>query len=368
MWRCAGLLVSVLVFAACGGDEGAKADAALPIDAGAVDSTVVDAAPDSGIGCSKGASIAPANQDFGAIGVGTTTSASFTVRNDCTRPSGVLSAAITGAPSFAITANTCTGSLPAQGTCVVTVRFSPTSVGAASATLSVAATPGSTVQAMLNGTGVPVEGASISPSAADFGAVCVTESPERSFTVTNLGGAATGALTASISGADASRFSITASTCSAPLAPAASCTLTVKFSPLGPGARAAVLSVTGTPGGSATASLTGTGLTCGGLVLTPASHDFGSVAAGQMSGPVTYTLTNAAGVATGTITTALSGTDGASYVVGSNTCAGPLNPGSSCTLTVTFAPASAGTKAASLTVSTTPGGIAMATLVGTATP
>ena len=77
-------------------------------------------------------------------------------------------------------------------------------------------------------------------------------------TFTNGGGATTGALTTARSG-DA-QFSIQADTCNAAtVAPAGTCTVTVRFAPIATRAVTGTLTVTGDPGGPVAVQLTGIG-------------------------------------------------------------------------------------------------------------
>jgi hypothetical protein len=107
------------------------------------------------------------------------------------------------------------------------------------------------------------------------------------------------------------------------------------------------------------------------LTLTPTSQDFGSVAVGSTSEPVTFTLTNVGteAVDLGNITVNAGFTD-------TTNCDDGLNPagndGSSCTIQVTFAPTAAGPATGTLTVNYTTVGstnnlTVTSSLTGTAT-
>ena len=85
------------------------------------------------------------------------------------------------------------------------------------------------------------------------------------------------------------------------------------------------------------------------LAFTPSPFDFGPVAVGQTAAQ-TFTLANSGGSASRALTVTLSGS--AEFTVTADTCTGTsLGPGKSCTVTVQFAPASAGTATAALTAS-----------------
>jgi hypothetical protein len=119
---------------------------------------------------------------------------------------------------------------------------------------------------------------SISPTSFDFGDpehggfdACGPDPdptcPTQAFTVTNSGGAPSGVPASSITitsnpnPTDPPAYRVTASTCTAALAPGATCTVTVKFAPNSSPSDpyVSVLHVVATPGSDAQATLTGIG-------------------------------------------------------------------------------------------------------------
>lgn len=101
----------------------------------------------------------------------------------------------------------------------------------------------------------------LSPTAKDFGMVeSHLTSPPQTFTVTNTGGSPSGTLTDNTTGPEASRFVIGPDSCEgAVLVAGGSCTLDVTLSPMSQaGGMSATLNVTGSPGGAASAALSGT--------------------------------------------------------------------------------------------------------------
>jgi hypothetical protein len=181
--------------------------------------------------------------------------------------------------------------------------------------------------------------------------------------VTNTGDLASGALSPSFTGAGASQFLVTSTDCTT-LAGGASCSVQAAFQPGATGAAAAALEVTASPGGAASATVNGTGLTPASLALAPApgsSTNLGSVATDGFATAV-FTVTNTGGAASGVPVPSLApATD---FTVPSHTCTAPVPGGGSCSVTVRFAPASTGSKAATLTVEATPGGAPTASLTG----
>lgn len=119
--------------------------------------------------------------------------------------------------------------------------------------------------------GVPADGAAPeTPSAArltldreqvPFGAVTVgTASAASIVVVRNTGGTATGALTIGLAGSGATAFSAVTNTCAGMvLAPGASCSFSITFSPQTPAMATATLTVNGGATVSVSSTLTGTG-------------------------------------------------------------------------------------------------------------
>jgi hypothetical protein len=96
--------------------------------------------------------------------------------------------------------------------------------------------------------------------------------------------------------------------------------------------------------------------------LSPTSQDFGTVAVGRTSAPVTFVVSNPSGVVFGRAMVSLTG-----QFTETSDCRNPLAPGESCRILVVFAPQSPGSKNGSLTVAspTLNGVIVSAALAGT---
>ncbi len=89
---------------------------------------------------------------------------------------------------------------------------------------------------------------SISPPGHDFGTIGIADGAPQDFTVTNGGGRRSGIPSGSLSGPGARYFLIDATTCAAPLAPRASCTVTVGSTGNDGGTGIAQLDVSAIPG------------------------------------------------------------------------------------------------------------------------
>ena len=105
-------------------------------------------------------------RNFGSVGLGSTSAAStVTLRNGSTTVALLVSNIATSG-DFAQT-NNCGSSVPARGSCIITLTFTPTAIGARTGTLTVTdnATP-VTQTAALAGTGVAA--VTITPASRDI--------------------------------------------------------------------------------------------------------------------------------------------------------------------------------------------------------
>jgi hypothetical protein len=160
---------------------------------------------------------------------------------------------------------TCGASLAAHATCTFTVSFTAVNdVGdqGGSIGFSFGIDDGVEMIPII----APVTSLTITPAAANFGTVNIGQTAVQTFTVQNIGDPAqrygTAALQgASLTGTNASDFSITANTCAAgaTLTGAQTCSVTVQFSPGASGTRNAVLTITSSNAGYTSAILAGTG-------------------------------------------------------------------------------------------------------------
>jgi len=184
--------------------------------------------------------------DFGTVTSGTTADHTITLANAGDGPLIIGTIAVTDplAAPFSIPANNCSGQtlLRAQS-CTVTTRFTPTAAGAAADAFDIPSNDPVTAAVSFAltgaGTAVPVPVVSVTDSIAPnndniipFGGVTVGASADATVTVTNTGTANLVIGTIASVDALAAPFSILNNTCSgATIAPAANCTLTVRFAP-----------------------------------------------------------------------------------------------------------------------------------------
>ena len=194
----------------------------------------------AGNGLDTTASLSPTSADFGSQTLNTGTAAKvFTWTNTSAVPLAIASVDATG--DFSISSTTCTGRIAANGTCAVSVVFTPVATRARTGTLTVssAASLNGTLAASL--TGIGFADAAASADSLSFGIVDVgSASAAQTVTISNNTAAAI-ALTGLAVGGD---FRQAATTCGPALAGHANCTVALAFTPVAVGQRLGSLTVT----------------------------------------------------------------------------------------------------------------------------
>jgi Abnormal spindle-like microcephaly-assoc'd, ASPM-SPD-2-Hydin/PQQ-like domain len=182
--------------------------------------------------------------------------------------------------------------LNAGGTLTVPVTFSPTDPGTRAATLTVVTDHGS-AQFGMSGTGrLPTAHLLASRTLLDFGGLPIGEQATQGVTFTNDGAQV---LTVQSSAGPSAPF--VAASLPSPgtqLAPGASVTVNVQFSPTATGTFTDNLQVNAGAAGSVTVAISGSSATPGVLKLSKMSINFGNVGIGN-SATATFTLHNSGG-------------------------------------------------------------------------
>jgi hypothetical protein len=212
---------------------------------------------------------------------------------------------------------------------------------------------------------------SASPNNHDFGSLqWGTTSGTQSFSMGNRTGSALPA-GAVLGGTNAGDFQTSNDGCTSTSVPNnTGCTLDVAFHPVsaGNGVRDGKLSFSVSPVQLVALTGTATGFTPASIDMTPSTQSFGSTPAGTPSNPTQFTVTNTSLGTSGAISVSFTGANASEFGVTQDNCSGHTLVGSAtCTLSVRFAPSSAGSKSATLEVSATPGGLTSSNLSGTAT-
>lgn len=203
---------------------------------------------------------------FGSQVLGATTAAKMIqLANTGTAALSLTSLQIAGTNSgdFAQTSDCpLPGSLAVGASCTINVTFTPTATGGRTAALAAVSNATGTPQVALTGTGTtpttPTNAITLAPTSIDFGSkrVGMSSGPRR-VQITN-----TGTMNVTISAVSVTGDYVQANNCTtASLAPAASCSVTLRFRPSAVGTRAGDLAITSTATGSPHhVALTGNGL------------------------------------------------------------------------------------------------------------
>lgn len=286
--------------------------------------------------------------------VGATATLDVTVSNLGSAPLIIPVDGVTApAAPFSITADTCTNvSVPAAGTCVITVQFAPDAAGAATGSFDILSNDPNEATVTVSLTGAGAEpNIVITPSNLAFPSLVTGQVQTRTVTVSNTGSA--DLVIGMIAATDfIAPFSLTADTCSTQtLAPAATCTLSVQFAPTADGMFTNGYSIPSNDRDEpvAQASLSGTATAAPEPFITvdPTSLGFGDVIVSQMN-MNTLSIVND-GSADLTISSIVVGGADAGDFTQTNDCT-VVTPAASCTVTVTFTPAAVGSRIATLTV------------------
>ncbi len=307
---------------------------------------------------------------FGSIIIGASASQTVTVTNTGTANliMGAVGSSNPLAAPFSITNDTCSNqTIAPAAACTITVGFAPTSTGSVSDSFNIPSNDTAKPSVMVNvsGTGstAPAPAITVTDSVSPnndlmvpFGTVSAGGSAAQTVTITNSGNAAL--VIGTVGSADplAAPFSITNDTCSnQTVAPAASCTLTISFAPAAAGTFTDSFNIPSndTAKPSVTVNVSGTGSTTAALgkitvtdSVSPANDlqiPFGTVSSGRsVNQTVTVANTGSGDLVIGAVASA--NPLAAPFSIANDTCSGKtLAGGSSCTLTVTFAPTAIGT-------------------------
>ena len=241
----------------------------------------------------------------------------------------------------------------ATPTPTVTRTATPTATATQTATTTATATATQTATATATPTAAPTTSMTVTASLA-FGNVAVDQTVVKNLTVHNTGktnsliissAKSSGPLVYALSGTG---------TCGAipvTVAPTASCTLGVGFTPDGIGVRDATLTIKdNTATSPQTVALSGTGLAD--LTLSRSNITFGSTKFGAKV-VRTLSVTNHQTQPV-TLSESFSGTNVADFSITAGTCTATLAAKTACSITVSFTPGALGTESATLSVAADP--------------
>jgi hypothetical protein len=314
----------------------------------------------------------PSPLDFGSVQVGQTTQNGSTymlVSNFGAAPL-VISSIVAGISDYSLSTaaeplddtycNVSPLTIPASGGCVFSVIFAPTQAGVRNTTLTINSNdPGGPAVIPVTGVGLALPVGDLSASALNFGYAAIgVASPPLTVNLLN-----TASVPLTISGITSSaNYEVASNTCSTSVAPGASCTIGVTFTPPAAGSFSGTLIVTDNDafGAQQLVSLSGIGATGPSLMILPNAINFGNQAVNTVSAPQPVTLTNfgdtpitfpANAFATST-QPSIPGTSAASaqFSLAGTTCGSTLALHASCVVNLQFQPTTAQSEPGTLVI------------------
>jgi hypothetical protein len=286
---------------------------------------------------------ASSSLSFGSITAGTSSSQTLVITNTGTA-SATIQAISTGNTAFTVTGATLPATVASGASLTLTITFAPTTAGSYTGTLAIQSNAtNSTLSVALSGTATAATPTlTLSPTSLTFAAQSLgTTSAAQTITLTNKGTAAL-AISAIAASGDFAQTNL----CGSSLAVSASCTISVTFTPTATGTRSGAITLTDNAASSPQlVSLSGTG-SAATLQAASSSLSFGSVTAGTSSSQ-TLVITNS-GTAPATIQAISTGNT--AFTVTGATLPATVASGASLTLTITFAPTTAGSYTGTLAI------------------
>jgi hypothetical protein len=195
--------------------------------------------------------------------------------------------------------------------------------------------------------------ATVSPSGLSWAVVQVgnTGGP-KSVMLTNNSSSSITIKSIVVGGTNPTDFLISAKTCGSSLGASANCSITVLFKPSITGVRKATLTISDTAANNVqSVSLSGTGTpSTTNIVVSPSSLSWLSVVVGSQGASKSVTVTNQGPTVVNITSIKVGGTNAGDFTIPTKTCASSLAASASCSVTIGFAPLSAGTRTGVLTL------------------
>ena len=301
-----------------------------------------------------------------AVEVGSLSAAEPVTINNSSSLAVPFTFAVSG--SFSVV-NQCAGSvIPANGSCPLSVSFSPSQSGEASGSITLTDAAANSPQILtLSGTGLALPTDNLSTTALSFPATAQGQlSTEQFVTISNSGGVNLTSISAAIT--QGASFVLGAATgqtnpCSnsTELAPESICTIGVQFDPAATGPQTGTLTISDALH-TQTVALSGTGLTSPVIGVSSASLSFSTQPVGQPSSPLSITITNTGQAPMAGVDFAITPSSGSSFSCSPNACSvlacAALASGATCSVQVVFTPTSAGGANGQLVLTSPTAGVA----------
>ena len=302
--------------------------------------------------------LSPTALNFGNIVVGKQSTQTVTISNPGTASLTIMQATVSN-PQFTVTGMTLPMTMTSGQSANITVGVKPTAAGTLSGTLTVQGDSGSgsgTVNLTATATATNPQ-ISLSSSSINFGSVVTGSSGSSNLTISNTGSADLTVTAVSITGTG---FGVSGITTPKVITAGQSSALSLTFNPTATGAASGSLTIGSSDPANPTlhVSLSGTGATAPAGTLQPnqTSLSFGNVSTGSNS--VKQVVVTNAGTSPVQITAV--GVTGTGFAVSGATTPMTLNASSQVTLSVTFAPTTAGNASGTVSVTSNASGSPLA--------
>jgi hypothetical protein len=289
--------------------------------------------------------VSPLEIDYGPNIVGKTFSQPLGLTNTTSAAVSITGISFS-LPDYSETDN-CSGQVPANGSCTLQITFAPQQLGARNANVSITFGGGVLGQVLtLTGTGVtPLD---VTPASLDFGASTAvgTSSGTQNVILSNGRQGTSQAYTLALTG----DFVIAQNTCPNPMPGFFGCAnVQIAFVPKNSGLRQGSLTVS-YPNISVQSVVTLSGIGVGPAVSLPSSLDFGNQIKGN-SAAQSVTLSNS-----GNAPLAVSSITASGDFTQANNCGSSVPANQSCQISITFVPATTGSRSGTLSVNDNAGG------------
>jgi hypothetical protein len=305
----------------------------------------------SGTGTTAPTGNLQANQSslsFGSVTTGSNLVKQVVFTNSGTAAVQISGVSVTGT-GFTASGISVPMTLNASSQATLSVKFAPTATGSVSGSITVTSNaPGSPLTIPVSGTGTaaPIGNLQANQSSLSFGSVTTGTNLVKQVVLTNSG---TAAVQISAVAATGTGFTVSGISVPMTLNPSSQATLSVTFAPTTTGNASGSVTITSNaPGSPLTIPVSGTGAAApiGNLQANQSSLAFGNVGTGANS-VKQVVLTNSGTAAVQISAVAATGTG---FTVSGVTTPLTLNASSQATLSVTFAPTTAGNASGSITV------------------
>jgi len=306
----------------------------------------------SGTGASATIAVSTTSVDFGTVALGSFSDQTVRITNTGTAPLIINRQFITAGDSTQFSlARTAATTINPGLTDNIVVRFQPTSSGGKRSGLRIQSNASNepTKDIVLVGIGAGTATITVSANALDFGTVNIGSSLEGEVIVRNSGTAVLSLSSQTISGTDASQFSIT-KLAGPDIEPGKTDTIRVLFRPSSVGDKKASLKIVSNATNQSTVLIDLVGIGGGVPLIAVSSEklDFGAVNIGGLA-EQSVTVTNQGATTLNLTGQTIIGTDATQFTI-TRLSANKLNPGKSDFITIRFSPTTVGVKQAILRV------------------